>query len=112
MDFYTSRKLKFKAWDEDNKLLMRLNTIDCVRGELIKKNHILLQFTGLVDQQSEELYELDVVLIESVKFVVVWNGKQQGWYLAQLDNPSVQEPLRVDIAEKTTRLWSYLESIK
>jgi len=112
MEFYTSRKLKFKAWDEDNKLLIRLNRIDCVRGELVMKNHILLQFTGLRDQQSEELYEMDIVLIGTEKHVVVWDVSQQGWYLVLLTNSSLRQPLLAGIAEKATRLWSYYESTK
>jgi len=52
---YKPRKMMFKAWNKETRLLMRLNSIDCVKGELVKKDHILLQFTGLYDKQKEEI---------------------------------------------------------
>jgi len=110
MEFYVPRKLKFKAWNEETKLLMRLNAIDCVKGELIKRNHILLQFTGMHDHQDEELYELDVVLLNTEKFVVVWNAELNGWFLKQLSNAVWGDRLVKENAQKSARLWNYLES--
>ncbi|HTJ51347.1 MAG TPA: YopX family protein [Cyclobacteriaceae bacterium] len=87
MEFFNPRKLKFKAWNTETKLLMRLNSIDNIRGELIKKEHILLQFTGLYDQDGEELYDMDVLLKGSEKFIIYWNDNASGWSIALLDNP-------------------------
>jgi hypothetical protein len=110
MDFFTPRKLMFKAWNTETKLLMRLNSIDCRKGELFKKDHVLLQFTGLYDRQQDEIYEMDVVLIGSEKFLVVWDAERNGWNLAQLTNPSVLKPFLKENSGKATRLWSYFES--
>ena len=110
MEFYAPRKLKFKAWNEETKLLMRLNAIDCVKGELVKKNHILLQFTGMHDHQNEELYELDVVLLDSEKFVVVWNTEFNGWFLKQLSSAVWVDRLVKENSQKSVRLRNYLES--
>ena len=110
MEFYAPRKLKFKAWNEETKLLMRLNAIDCVKGELIKRNHILLQFTGMYDSQEEELYELDVILLDSEKFVVVWNSELNGWFLKQLSSALWGDRLVKENSQKSVRLWNYLES--
>ena len=63
----------FKAWNKETRLLMRLNSIDCNRGELVKKDHVLLQFTGLYDIQKEEIYEMDIFLIVMEIFVVLCN---------------------------------------
>ena len=112
MDSYSPRKLKFKAWNQEAQLLMRLNNIDCVKGELLKKGHILLQFTGLCDHQQEELYDLDVVLIGTERYVVVWNDEMNGWFLRGITNAQFAEPLRKDLAQSSTRLWSYWESMK
>src|SRR5687768_9616097 len=106
MDSYTPRKLKFKAWNQEAQLLMRLNSIDCVKGELLKKGHILLQFTGQHDRQQEELYDLDVVLIDSELYLVVWHEEMSGWLLRKISYAQVGEPLRQDSAQRSTRLWS------
>lgn len=100
----------FKAWNKETKLLMRLNSIECKRGELVKKDHILLQFTGLYDKQQEELYEMDVVLIGSEKFLVMWDSERNGWTLVTLSNRSNPRPFINEVAVASTRLWNYFES--
>ena len=112
MDFYKPRKLRFKAWNKESKLLMRLNSIDCVKGELIKHDHILLQFTGMLDKQDEELYELDVVLIDSDKYVITWNEQNNGWCLRELVDGTKVMPLDANVSQRSGRLWSYFESQK
>ena len=90
---------------------MRLHSIDCVRGELMKKGHILLQFTGLFDDQGEEVYEMDVLLGDSGKFMVRWEESLHGgWQLAALDAPGTALPL--ERVQKMRRLCSYFESLK
>ncbi|HYG18009.1 MAG TPA: YopX family protein [Ohtaekwangia sp.] len=112
MDFHLQRKLKFKAWNSQDRLLMRLNSIECVKGELVKKGHVLLQFTGLQDKQNEELYELDVMLIGTEQYVIVWNADAGGWYFQKLPatDKGVQEPFVPTVAQQALRLWSYFES--
>ena len=107
-DLYSARKLKFKAWNTETRLLMRLNSIDCVRGELTKKDHILLQFTGLWDDQGEEVYDMDVLLGDSGKFMVRWEEPLHGWKLSKLEAPDTALPLERVV--KMRRLCSYFES--
>ena len=83
---FKKRKIKFKAWDVENRLVMRLNSIDCNKGELFKKDHILLQFTGLFDKEDEEIYEWDVLMLSFEKFVVYWNESANGWYYSPINN--------------------------
>jgi hypothetical protein len=110
MESFQPRKLIFKAWDKSEKLLMRLNSIDCKKGELFKKDCILLQFTGLYDKQDEEIFEMDLLLINSEKYIVVWDTERNGWNLAQLSNPKKSEPFLQTLSAKTSRLCSYYES--
>ena len=112
MEFFTPRKLIFKAWNKETKLLMRLNSIDCKKGELFKKDHILLQFTGLYDKQEDEIFEMDVMLIGSEKFLVVWDASRSGWNLARLDNRNKAEPFLKENSGKTVRLCSFFEAEK
>ena len=112
MKFLTPRKLIFKAWNKETKLLMRLNSIDCRKGELFKEDHVLLQFTGLFDQHQDEIYEMDVVLINGEKYVVIWDTERNGWNMRKLNNVSDAEPLLKQNSVHATRLWSYFESEK
>lgn len=107
---FTSRKFKFKAWNKEARLLLKLSSIDCVKGELFKRDHILLQFTGLHDKQEEEVYEMDIVLISSEKFVVMWDDTSNGWSLTDLKNQSRVQRFEKEDAEKSVRLCSYFES--
>ncbi len=109
---FTARKLLFKAWNQETKLLMRLNSIDCVRGELFRRNHILLQFTGLYDKQNEEIYEMDLVLIGNDKFVVCWDAVQNGWGLNTFPDTGVRKPFVKEVSQRAIRLCNYFESEK
>lgn len=107
---FIPRKLLFKAWNKETKLLMRLNNIDCIKGELVRENHILLQFTGLYDKQEEEIYEMDVVLIGSEKFIVIWDEVQNGWSLAEFSRSELTRPFQKGNSKSTIRLCNYFES--
>jgi len=106
---FKKRKIKFKAWDQEHRLLMRLNNIDCNKGELIKKDHVLLQFTGLCDMEGEEIYEMDVLLESLEKQLVFWNETKNGWYYSPLLNPDTQMPLIDEEAKRMKRFSSYFE---
>lgn len=107
---FVPRKFKFKAWNKDARLLMKLSSIDCLKGELFKRDHVLLQFTGHRDKQEEEIYEMDIVLMSSEKFVVTWDDESNGWFLTDLKTEVKIQRFVKEIADKSVRLCSYFES--
>ena len=106
---FKPRKIKFKAWDTESRLLMRLDSIECNKGELIKKKHVLLQFTGILDKNGDEIYEMDVLLISDQKYVVFWDEEKNGWYYYPLKNPNNRLNFLANHAEKMVRLGSRFE---
>lgn len=106
---FKPRKIKFKAWNTDTRLLMRLNSIECNKGELFKKDHMLLQFTGLYDKEGEEVYDMDVLLIYSDKYVVFWDATKGGWFYCPLQDQSKALPFLEPEAGRMKRFCSYFE---
>jgi hypothetical protein len=109
---FAPRKLKFKAWDLDARLLMRLNAIECRKGELIKKNHVLLQFTGLYDAEGDEVYEMDVLAKGSGRFMVMWDEERFGWIIVTMPHRTDPVPISKEFVEDCKRLWSFFETDK
>jgi hypothetical protein len=110
MKEFQPRKFKFKAWNTDARLLMKLSSIDCYKGELYKKEHILLQFTGLLDQHEQEIYEMDILLKRDQKYLVRWHDENNGWYVLPYPLQDSFEPLATEMAATMRRLCNYFES--
>jgi hypothetical protein len=106
---FKKRKIKFKAWDQESRLLMRLNSIDCNKGELVKKDHVLLQFTGLYDREGEEIYEMDVLMVSLEKYVVFWNENLNGWYYSPVNDLNTRTVFLIHDSERMKRFCSYFE---
>jgi YopX protein len=109
---FKPRKIKFKAWNTEAGLLMRLNNIECQKGELFKKDHILLQFTGLYDKEGEEIYDRDVLLINYDKFIVYWNEEKNAWFFSPIEKEGQHEPFLLSVAGRMKRFCNYFELLK
>ena len=109
MSEFKPRKIKFKAWDREHHLLMRLNSIDCNKGELVKKDHVLLQFTGLYDKDGEEIYDQDVLMISLEKYIVFWNENHNGWYFSPLKSRHSFSPFLIKEAITMKRFCNFFE---
>lgn len=110
MEPFKPRTFKFKAWNKEARLLMKVSSIECQRGELMKKDHILLQFTGLYDKHEEEIYEMDILLISDARFVVRWHEQHNGWFILPYPDQKSSKPLLKEAAATMKRLCNYFES--
>ncbi len=109
MEDFKPRKIKFKAWNTDTRLLMRLNSIECNKGELFKTDHILLQFTGLLDMEGNEIYDMDITLVGYDKFLIFWNDEKKGWYYSPLLRREQQACFVASVPVKMKRFCNYFE---
>ncbi len=101
------RKLKFIAWDTQNKILKRLGKVELIKGELILQNHIILQFTGHLDKLGKEIYDGDVLLSNGEnKFRVIWSNETNAWHL---EEDGKLKPFNTNFIATTTRLYNFHE---
>ncbi len=103
------RSIKIKAWNIEDKLMKRVRQVDCVKSELYKEGHILLQYTGMDDENNVEIYDGDVLLYQHRKHLVTWNDTDHEWIWTDLD---IQKRRKVTSIEtiQSVRLCHYFES--
>ena len=100
------REVKFRAWDKSNGItncfcIHSSGKVAYTNNEWLddKDKPVIMQYTGLQDENDKEIYEGDIVEHRGVGYTVVWNdgasnigehndkwGDQLGWYLNRETN--------------------------
>ncbi|MDP9676259.1 putative phage protein (TIGR01671 family) [Paenibacillus jamilae] len=110
-----SRPIKFRAWDKYNKKWIDRVLAGCNSDgtdyvcNLVWNDEVgdwmhfdegcgdIVQYTGLKDRNGKEAYHKDIVDYEGFLYVIEWDEKNTGFYLAyirDLDDPESEEHLK------------------
>lgn len=103
------RRIKIKAWNIEDRLIKRVRHVDCVKSELFKEGHILLQYTGMEDQNDVEIYDGDVLLYQHRKHITSWDEIDHQWIWTDQTN-QIFTKFTLEEARLSLRLCHSFES--
>lgn len=97
-----TREIKFRAWDKEKEMMFNPSSVNWKSGtlwvcnvngenrleyELINPKAELMQFTGLLDKNGEEIYEGDIVKTKyQPKAQMIWEDEEACFAFLTIDD--------------------------